>query len=107
MQYRYNAVDSEGEAAAGTIEAGSAREATARLQERGFTVNRMERADGSGGLLRVSKRLGWDELSLFSEQLNAMVRSGLPLPFSILSCGQISTAPAGGSRSRLLKHCSP
>jgi type II secretory pathway component PulF len=43
----------------------------------------MERADGSGGLLRVSKRLGWDELSLFSEQLNAMVRSGLPLPATL------------------------
>jgi type II secretory pathway component PulF len=82
-QYRYNAVDSEGEPAAGTIEAGSAREATARLQERGFTVNRMERADGGGGILRVSKRLGWDELSLFSEQLNAMVRSGLPLPATL------------------------
>ena len=38
---------------------------------------------------------------------NASTRSGLPLPFSIFSGGQISTAPAGGSRSRLLRHCSP
>ena len=39
--------------------------------------------------------------------ISASTRSGLPLPFSILSGGQISTAPAGGSRSRLLRHCRP
>ena len=38
---------------------------------------------------------------------SASTRSGLPLPFSILSGGQISTAPVGGSRSRLLRHCRP
>lgn len=78
--YRYQAIDSEGQPATGSVEASSAREATARLQERGYTVNRMERADARTGLLRVSKRLGWDELSLFCEQLNAVVRSGLPMP---------------------------
>ena len=31
----------------------------------------------------------------------------LPLPFSIFSGGQISTAPVGGSRSRLARHCRP
>src|SRR5690606_14400426 len=38
---------------------------------------------------------------------SASTRSGLPLPFSILSGGQISTAPAAGSRSRFERHCSP
>ena len=37
----------------------------------------------------------------------ASTRSGLPLPCSIFSGGQISTAPVGGSRSRLLRHCRP
>ena len=32
---------------------------------------------------------------------SASTRSGLPLPFWIFSGGQISTAPVGGSRSRL------
>lgn len=82
-QYRYTAVDSEGAPQAGEMSADSAREATARLQERGFTVNRMERADAAGGLLRVSQRLTWDELSLFAEQLRAMVQSGLPLPATL------------------------
>ncbi|MBI1320596.1 MAG: hypothetical protein GC168_16860 [Candidatus Hydrogenedens sp.] len=82
-QYRYTGVDSEGAPQAGAIEADSAREATARLQERGYTVNRMERADGSGGILRVSQRLSWEELSLFAEQLRAMVKSGLPLPATL------------------------
>ena len=38
---------------------------------------------------------------------SARTRSGLPLPFSIFSGGQISTAPVGGNRSRLERHCSP
>ena len=38
---------------------------------------------------------------------NASTRNGLPLPFWIFSGGQISIAPVGGSRSRLLRHCRP
>lgn len=82
-QYRYRGINAEGTPASGSIEANSAREATARLQERGYTINSMERADGSGGLLRRSKRLGWDELSLFAEQLQSMVKSGLPMPATL------------------------
>ena len=38
---------------------------------------------------------------------SASTRSGLPLPFSILSGGQIRSAPVGGRRSRLVRHCRP
>jgi hypothetical protein len=37
----------------------------------------------------------------------ANTRSGLPLPFSIFSGGQINTAPVGGNWSKLLRHCKP
>ena len=38
---------------------------------------------------------------------NAITRSGLPLPFSILSGAATTRAPVGGSWSRLVRHCRP
>ena len=38
---------------------------------------------------------------------SASARIGLPDPFLILSGAQKITAPVGGSRSRLVRHCRP
>ena len=37
----------------------------------------------------------------------ARTRSGLPVPFLIFKGAAISTAPVGGSLSRLVRHCRP
>src|SRR5262249_9956517 len=43
----------------------------------------------------------------FEEDTKARTRRGLPLPSLIFSGGAMTTAPVGGSRSRLVRHCSP
>lgn len=77
--YRYRAVDDQGQPIEDTMEAGSARQVTQRLHERGLTVNAVEELHKERGLFRISKRLTWDDLNLFSEQLVAIARSELPL----------------------------
>lgn len=78
-QYKYRAVDEQGKAVDGTMEESSAHRVTRVLQERGLTVNSVETLYKERGLLRVSHRLTWDELDLFSQQLTAITRSELPL----------------------------
>ena len=78
-QYRYRALDHEGNAVEDTIEAPSAYRATAILKERGLTISSVEELAPPPSLLRVSRQLTWDELRIFLEQLIAVVRSGLPL----------------------------
>lgn len=80
--YKYQAVDSEGAPIEDTIEAASAHTAARRLQERGFTVNSIEELHPPG-LLRVSHRLSWEELELFTQQLLAITQSELPLAPSL------------------------
>lgn len=53
---------------------------TQKLQERGLTVNTVEPVTPPGpSLFRPSARLGWDDLNLFAQELEAITRSGLPL----------------------------
>ncbi len=87
-QYKYRTVDEEGTAVEGTMDASSARQVTRRLQERGLTVNTVEELHAPKGLLRVSPRLTWDELALFSDQLSAVARSDLPLAPALRALSQ-------------------
>ncbi len=85
--YKYRAVDSEGAPVEDTMEAASAHQATRRLQERGLTVNSIEELHAPG-LMRVSHRLTWEELELFTQQLLAITRSELPLAPSLRSLAE-------------------
>ena len=78
-KFAYRALDPDGKAIEDTMEAPSAHAATRKLQERGLTVNSLEEAFPEKGLLRVSRRLRWEDLQLLSEQLASIIRSGLPL----------------------------
>ncbi len=84
-RFKYRATDADGNAFVDTMEAQSARQATAKLQERGLTVNSVEEVNKPRGLLRVSKQLTWDELHLFTQQLHAITRTNLPLPAALRS----------------------
>ncbi len=77
--YKYRALDVEGKPVEGTIEESSAHRVTKVLQERGLTVNTVEELHRERGLLRVSKRLSWDELNVLTDQLVSVARSELPL----------------------------
>lgn len=87
-QYRYRALDHEGNAVEETIEAPSAHRATSILRERGLNVSSVEELAPPPTLLRVSRQLTWDELRIFVEQLMAVVRSGLPLAPALHSLAQ-------------------
>lgn len=87
-QYRYRALDHEGNAIEDTIEAPSAHRATAILKERGLNVSSVVELAPPPTLLRVSRQLTWDELRIFVEQLMAVVRSGLPLAPALHSLAQ-------------------
>ncbi len=82
-QYYYRAVDPQGEAATGTMEAPSARHVTQVLQERGLTVNEVGEVNPKPSLLRAAHSLTWEDLHLFNEQLRAIVKGGLPLALSL------------------------
>lgn len=77
--YRYRAVDTEGQPVEGDMEERSAHRVTQKLRERGLTVNAVEELHKERGLLRISTRLTWEELQVFSEQLAAIARSELPM----------------------------
>lgn len=78
-QYRYRSVDDQGNPVNGTMEESSAHRVIQRLQERGLQVSSVAEMHRGPGLLRVSSRLTWEELSLFSDQLQAITRGSLPL----------------------------
>ena len=78
-RYRYRAVDDAGNPVEDTMEETSAHRVTQKLRERGLTVNSVEKLGQERGLLRVSKRLKWEELELLAEQLASVARGGLPL----------------------------
>lgn len=86
--YRYRAVDDAGNAVDGTMEDLSAHRVVQRLQERGLQVNSVEEFNKPRGILRVSQKLTWEELGLFTDQLQAIARSALPLPPALRALGQ-------------------
>ena len=77
--YKYRALDDQGQPVEGTMEETSAHRVTQILRERGLTVNEVEALHQQKGLLRVSKRLTWDELNVLTQQLVSVARSELPL----------------------------
>jgi type IV pilus assembly protein PilC len=81
--YTYRAVDHDGKPVEGTMQAESARLATAALKERGLQVNAVEDAEERRGFPRMKQRLTWQDLDLFNHQLLAIVKSGLPLAPSL------------------------
>ena len=64
--FSYRAIDADGNPYAGTIEATSARQATALLQEQGLTVNSVAEVNKPKALPRVFKKLSRNELHLFA-----------------------------------------
>jgi type IV pilus assembly protein PilC len=77
--YKYRALDPEGNPVEDSMEATSAHAVTIKLQERGLTVSSVVEAYPDRRLLRVSGKLTWEDLQLLSEQLESIVKSGLPL----------------------------
>lgn len=87
-QFKYRAVNEEGEAFEDVMEAASARQAAKRLRERGLTVNSVELLHSDKRLLRVSSQLTWEEISLLTEQLQAIARGGFPMASSLHALAQ-------------------
>lgn len=77
--YKYRALDPEGNPVEDSMEALSAHAVTQKLQERGLTVSSVVEAYPDRRLLRVSGKLTWEDLQLLSEQLESIVKSGMPL----------------------------
>lgn len=77
--YKYRALDPEGNPVEDSMEAASAHAVTKKLQERGLTVSSVVEAYPDRRLLRVSGKLTWEDLQLLSEQLESIVKSGMPL----------------------------
>jgi type IV pilus assembly protein PilC len=77
--YKYRALDADGNPVEDSMEAASAHAVTQKLQERGLTVSAVVEAYPDRRLLRVSGKLTWEDLQLLSEQLESIVKSGLPL----------------------------
>jgi type IV pilus assembly protein PilC len=78
-EYRYRALDDQGNPVDGTMESTSARQVTVKLQERGYTVNEVAELHPQTSLLQVAHKLNWDDIQLFTEQLHAITKSELPL----------------------------
>lgn len=74
--FRYRALDAAGQAADGVMEEDSARRVVAALQQRGLTVNCVERAEPKRALFPRKPKLTWDDLHQFNEHLHAVTRTG-------------------------------
>jgi len=81
--FRYTAQDPDGAPAEGTMDESSAYRVKRKLEERGLTVVSVEEQHRPKGLVRVSERLTWDEISLLTGHLKSIVHHGLPLPQSL------------------------
>ncbi len=84
--FHYNALDAEGKATTGMIEADSARLARAQLRESGLFVvdlNALSDTPAQGGIrswnLPFRKRIPLSEVSLMLRQLATLLEAGLPL----------------------------
>ncbi len=82
--FTYRAVDADGKASEGTLEAASAHACVVELTEQGLRVNAVEAVEERGGrFLRKRGALTWQDLDLFNEQLRTITKSGLPLASSL------------------------
>lgn len=72
--FRYRALDATGQAADGVMEEDSARRVIAALQQRGLTVNLVERAEPKRAIFSRKPKLTWDDLHQFNEHLLTATR---------------------------------
>lgn len=78
-RYRYWATDAEGNHYEAEMDASSSHEVTQSLRQHGLTVSNVEPVSVPRPAFPGQRRLRWEDLRLFSEQLEAIVRSGYPL----------------------------
>jgi type IV pilus assembly protein PilC len=77
-EYRYRAYDAEGRHYEDTVEANTIYELTQTLVAQGLTVSSIEKV-ARKTVFPGYRRLRWEDLRLFTEQLEAILRSGYPL----------------------------
>ena len=104
-QFQYRAVDPEGKVVEGTIEAAEAPAVVARLQDRGLIPIKVgESRDGARAVAqsRVSlpslssfgrKRVKNRDLLVLTQELSALVSSGLPLDRSLATLAELADNP--------------
>src|SRR3979490_1765395 len=78
-KYRYDATTLEGRAAEGVIEAESLTRARNMLLARDLQLTNLEEKKSFGDFEITTRRIKGSELMLFSRQLGAFVRSGIPV----------------------------
>jgi type IV pilus assembly protein PilC len=78
-KYRYDATTLEGQAAEGVIEAESLTRARNMLLARDLQLTNLEEKKSFGDFEITTRRIKGSELMLFSRQLGAFVRSGIPV----------------------------
>lgn len=77
--FRYRAVNADGAAAQGLIEADTPRAARLALRDRGLWVSELDTVSGGGARKGRSERLSTTRLSLITRQLATLLDAGLPL----------------------------
>jgi type II secretion system protein F len=101
--YRYQALDSQGVAVAGEIEANDRREAASRLRVSGIFPTAVEGPVGAGaapdGRRRQRSRLSRSQVAVLTRQLADLVSSGMPLH----RCLAILREQSQGRQQRLLQ----
>ena len=102
-QFQYRAVDQQGKVVEGTIEAGEVPAVVARLHDRGLIPIAVASGEGArpraGGVaLPVlpafgRKRVKGRDLLIMTQELNALVSSGLPLDRSLATLAELADNP--------------
>lgn len=82
-EFRYRAVTGQGHPVEGTRESSCARDCVAMLREEGLRVSEVTPVERSSGRLAYRGALTWTDLDLLNTQLQAIARSGLPMPESL------------------------
>ncbi|UCE30193.1 MAG: type II secretion system F family protein [Burkholderiales bacterium] len=101
--YEYSGRDASGASVSGTLDVGSPEAAASALLGRGITPVRIEpaqaQASGSAGGIRLFGERGHlssVELQMFSRQLHALLRAGLPILRALGAMKDSATRPALG-----------
>jgi general secretion pathway protein F len=105
-KYRYHALDSEGVAVAGEIEASDRREAASRLRASGIYPVDLDTSGRAGastnGRVAQGPRLSRGQIAVLTRQLADLASSGMPLH----RCLDILREQAGGRQRQLLESVS-
>ncbi|MBI4557357.1 MAG: type II secretion system F family protein [Candidatus Hydrogenedentes bacterium] len=82
-EFTYDAIDPDGKPCSGKIEGESPYNAALSLSERGFRVNSIKQLGKRDVLSAKPSRLGWQDLSVLTEQLQVFTQRHLPLPSAL------------------------